>query len=75
MINEEVDDLILQAPEHLLVDNSDAESDHDGLHIVGANLEKYTGKDSSSYLATKSWPWLEWDHQEKHDQLDWQIFQ
>jgi hypothetical protein len=61
MINEEVEDLILQEPGHLLVDNPDTTSDDDDLHIVGKNLEKYTGHDFSSRMATGSWPWIEWD--------------
>jgi hypothetical protein len=49
MINEEVEDLILQELGHLLVDNPDTTSDNDDLHIVGKNLEKYTGHDFSPH--------------------------
>ena len=59
MINEEVEGLVLQKPRDLLMDQSDAESDHGDMHVVGAHMEKYTGHEFSSHRAT-NW-WMEWD--------------
>jgi hypothetical protein len=59
MIDEEVEALILQEPSHLLIDQADAESDHDDVHIIGANMERYTGCEFSSRTATSCW--MEWD--------------
>ena len=61
MINEEVEDLMLQEPRGLLMDNPDTNSDCDDLRIVGKNLERYTGHNFSSHMATNLWPWMEWD--------------
>lgn len=59
MIDQEVEALILQKPEHLLIGKPGAESDHGDVHIVGTHVERYTGLEFSSHAAT-SW-WMEWD--------------
>ena len=59
MINEEVEDLVLQEPRDLLMDQSDIESDHGDMHVVGAHMDIYTGHIFSSHRAT-NW-WIEWD--------------
>ena len=56
---DEVEALILQEPRHLLMDQADAESDHDDVHIVGTYVERYTGHEFSSHAATNLW--MEWD--------------
>ena len=47
MINEEVGTLVLQEPRHL-TGEQDAESDDGDMHIVGENVERYTGHQFSS---------------------------
>ena len=58
MINEEVGTLVLQEPGHLMGEQ-DAKSDDGDMHIVGENVERYTGHQFSSRAAT-TW-WMEWD--------------
>ena len=58
-IDEEVEALMLQEPRHLLMDQTNAESDHDDVQIVGTHIERYTGHEFSSHAAT-NW-WMEWD--------------
>jgi len=59
MIDEEVEALILQKPRQLPMGEPDAESDHGDVHIVGANVDRYTGHQFSSRGAT-GW-WMDWD--------------
>ena len=59
MIDEEVEALVLQKSRNLFIDQSDAESDHGDVHVVGAHMEKYTEHEFSSHKAT-NW-WMEWD--------------
>ena len=54
-LNEEVGALILQGPNNPLVNQTDVEPDND-VHIVGSNMERYTG---CEFSATKEW--MEWD--------------
>ena len=58
-IDEEVEALILQKPNHLFRSPADVESDHDDVHIIGMHVEKYTGLEFSSHVATGGW--VEWD--------------
>ena len=58
-IGEEVEALILQEPNHLPMDQIDAGSDHDDVHIIGINVDRYTGHEFSSCTATSGW--MEWD--------------
>ena len=58
MINEEVGTLVLQEPGHLMGEQ-DAKLDDGDMHIVGENIERYTGHQFSSCAAT-TW-WMEWD--------------
>ena len=57
MINE-VGTLVLQEPGHLMGEQN-AKSDDGDIHIVGENVERYTGHQFSSHAAT-TW-WMEWD--------------
>ena len=57
MVDEEVEALILQKPRHMLIDQPDAESGSDDVHIVGAHMERYTGHEFSSRVATDWWMW------------------
>ena len=59
MIEEEVADLILQEPGHLLRDKPDAESDYDDHQVVGEHMGEFTGHEFSSCAATNSW--MDWD--------------
>jgi len=45
MIDEETMDLILQQSGHPLAHKPDANSDHDDHQVVGANMERYTGRE------------------------------
>jgi len=58
-IDEETTDLILQQPRNPLAYKPDAESDHDDHQVVGADMERYTGREFSSCTATNSW--MDWD--------------
>jgi hypothetical protein len=58
-IDEEVENLILQEPSHLLTGQIDAETDPDDVHIIGTYVERYTGREFSSCAATSEW--MEWD--------------
>ena len=57
--DEEVEALILQKPRNLLIDQEDAESDNNDVHTVGSHVEKYTGYEFLSRVAT-NW-WMEWN--------------
>ena len=57
MLDEEVEALILQKPRHTLMDQTDVESGSDDVHIVGAHMERYTGHEFSSCIATNWWMW------------------
>ena len=51
-IDEAVEALILQKPKNLLTDQADSESDHGDVHIMGEDMEKYTGHEFTSCTAT-----------------------
>jgi hypothetical protein len=59
MIDEEVEALILEKPNHLFKGQAGVELDHDDVAIVGVHVERYTGYDVSPYIATGEW--MEWD--------------
>lgn len=58
-IDEEVETLMLQNPNHTVTNQAGAESDHDDVQIVGTHVERYTGHKFSPHVATGGW--IEWD--------------
>lgn len=59
MIDEEITNLVLQEPGHLLADQPDAESDNEDHQVIGENMGRFTGQEFSSRAATNSW--MDWD--------------
>ena len=58
-INEEVESLILQGPSSLPVNQNNAGSDDEDVHVIGTNVDRYTGHRFSS--STVNSEWMEWD--------------
>ena len=58
-IDEKIEALILPKPNNLPMDQENVESDQDNVHVVGPNVEQYTGHTFSAQVTTTQW--MEWD--------------